>query len=270
MASIRYPVSVAKPIVASSTTVTVGASTFNVGAQQYRTTSNMTLTASTVGANGLDTGTVSGFKPYFIHFIVYNGAPALLGSLSKTAPTLPSGVTQFSWSGWCFVADSSNLIVQVVNSTSWDIRANASTITPVNFGTITVPVWNTRRAGDTLEAVGSFTSGTLAAVSASFTLPAGLTIDTTKLPSNAAGTVVGMIYGPNSAAANQNMTYAVSGGTSNGGFLFYDGSTSTSIFAGEFSTNTTLVKSNASSLFNAGPFTLNFRVPISGWSATDI
>ncbi len=144
------------------------------------------------------------------------------------------------------------------------------TFTPNNFGTVTLANYLSRRIGDTLEATISFTPGTLAAATASISLPSGLSIDTTKMPSNAAGTVVGTFSGA-SGSGNQNLYYSSSSsGTADGGVVFYDGSTSGSLFFTNLTSTTALVKSNANAQFNAGPVTMEFKVPIVGWSANAV
>lgn len=66
----------------------------------YKTLYNLSLSANTGAASGaansLDTGTWA-FSTWYYVFVIYNGtAPALLFSLSATAPTLPSGYAYFA------------------------------------------------------------------------------------------------------------------------------------------------------------------------------
>lgn len=61
-----------------------------------------TIDGSTVGAGGLDTGTLAASTWYAL-FAIYNpaaGTQSCLASLSATAPTLPSGYTMFHRFGW--------------------------------------------------------------------------------------------------------------------------------------------------------------------------
>ena len=65
---------------------------------EYRTLRNVNVTidSSTVGANGLDAGTLAGSTWYYT-FIIWNGSTvAGLMSASATAPTLPSGYTHWA------------------------------------------------------------------------------------------------------------------------------------------------------------------------------
>lgn len=58
-------------------------------------TSVKTLTLTTNGANGLDTGSLASASGYYV-FVIYNptsGTIAVLASLSATAPTMPAGYT---------------------------------------------------------------------------------------------------------------------------------------------------------------------------------
>ena len=54
---------------------------------------NVTLNATTTGANGLDTGSLAQGKFYYIYIINNGSTTASLASLSSTSPTLPSGYT---------------------------------------------------------------------------------------------------------------------------------------------------------------------------------
>lgn len=81
----------------TSATITVSADEIIVEsiANVYQTLRAVSLTGSlaSVGANGLDTGTVAVLTWYF-KFIIWNGTTAaLLLSLSATAPTMPAGYT---------------------------------------------------------------------------------------------------------------------------------------------------------------------------------
>lgn len=61
-----------------------------------------TIDATVKGANGIDTGTLAASTLYYIHVIFDNTGihvPACLISLSRTAPTLPFGYSNFRWIG---------------------------------------------------------------------------------------------------------------------------------------------------------------------------
>lgn len=68
---------------------------------------NATCNQASSGANGLDTGTVSGTNWYYV-WIIYNpttGVVASLLSLSATAPTMPSGYTYKGLAGVILYTD---------------------------------------------------------------------------------------------------------------------------------------------------------------------
>ncbi|MET3485350.1 hypothetical protein [Methylobacterium sp. 1973] len=70
-----------------------------------------TISTGTVGANGLDTGTLAASTWYAIHAIAKaDGTFAGLLSLSATAPTLPSGYTYAARASWARTDASKNLI----------------------------------------------------------------------------------------------------------------------------------------------------------------
>ena len=61
---------------------------------------NVTIDSAASGANGLDTGTLSGSTWYAV-WVIWNGTTtAGLLSLSSTAPTMPSGYTHKARVGW--------------------------------------------------------------------------------------------------------------------------------------------------------------------------
>jgi hypothetical protein len=85
-------------LVASTTTATLattsgGQSTLiTVGGQQYQPASLLTLNAATVGANGLDAGSLGASQLWYVYAIAHQTsfAMALVASLSAT-PTMPTG-----------------------------------------------------------------------------------------------------------------------------------------------------------------------------------
>jgi hypothetical protein len=76
-------------------TVTADALTVKNAAEAYRTLRNVSLTinASSVGANGLDTGALAISTWYYVYVIWNETTVAGLVSLSSSAPTLPTGYT---------------------------------------------------------------------------------------------------------------------------------------------------------------------------------
>jgi hypothetical protein len=128
----------------------------------------------------------------------------------------------------------------------------AYTPTFTGFGTTTNNALFWRRIGDSIEIVGKFTSGTTTAVEARISLPNGLIVDSTKLPTIRG---VGQVYqGQNGALevetlAEPNVNYMTFGYqySSGGGGL---------------------TKQTGSTTF--GPsvdYSLEARIPISGWSS---
>ena len=90
MGSIRTIENIARLTKASGTSVTLGASRVNIGAQQFPTTATLTLNTGTVGVGGLDAAIVAS-SVYYVYAVISGGVPALIGSLNTA---LPSGYTQ--------------------------------------------------------------------------------------------------------------------------------------------------------------------------------
>jgi len=91
-----------KVLVTSNTLATITADEVALRNSLYNAYSvfnvNLTLNTATVGANGLDTGTLAASTWYYTYVIcnTATGATACLMSLSSTAPTLPSGYTFYA------------------------------------------------------------------------------------------------------------------------------------------------------------------------------
>jgi hypothetical protein len=141
--------------------------------------------------------------------------------------------------------------------TDWN---NNLTFTPVNFGTTTNSNFWWKREGDTAEVQGFFTSGTMAAATNSITLP--FTIDSTKMASSTLGTLLGTFGFPPPGGAN------LFGGN-NAGYVYYDGSTTGSVYFVTAASSAGVSGSKAafSTSYNTTVFWVRFRVPISGWSS---
>jgi hypothetical protein len=136
------------------------------------------------------------------------------------------------------------------------------TFTPNNFGTVTNPKYLTKQIGDELFAQISFTTGTPSASTVSISLPSGLSIDSSKISSNA---IVGqMVIGATSGTA----TTIYSSSAVLLSYLFYDGSDTGKLYFTYDTINTGLVKHNATTLVNSNTFvTIQIRIPIAGWSS---
>ncbi len=209
-----------------------------------------------------------------------------LGSASKTwrnqfidgytnytqisTPATPAASTNsiyFKSDGNLYTINSSGmeqiLIAPGISGTDWN---NNLVFTPSSsaFGTISNGSYWTRRVGDSLEIIGSFTSGTLGSGNVMIQLPAGYTIDTAKLPSTANGTVVGEL---DAASATSSDTWA----NGNDQLLFYDGSTNNQLFGASNTVSSAFNKRAASTAYSGAIGTVVFRatIPISTWTVNN-
>jgi hypothetical protein len=87
-----------------SVVVTADALVVSDGVTRYNTITGISQTCdlTVAGSGGIDTGTVATATWYAVH-VIYNPATVTvssLASLSATAPTLPTGYTQFARIGW--------------------------------------------------------------------------------------------------------------------------------------------------------------------------
>lgn len=131
------------------------------------------------------------------------------------------------------------------------------------FGTISSPIWYSRWVGDVLEVKGVFTAGTFGATAATLTLPAGLAIDSSKLSSSAVGTTVGTFHSTHTGGSTTALFSA------DAGRLFYDGSSTDTIFWANTSGSSALTKSTGAAFAGANgvPVVLEFSIPIAGRSS---
>ena len=132
------------------------------------------------------------------------------------------------------------------------IGAGAGTATAVSS------VW--RRVGDSIEVEGSFTSGTVATSLVTITLPAGLTIDSTKVSLNSTSAAVSPVMG----------FYSCEGAASNTGYVLASTSTSTSLvyLGGSMAGTTMLIPTNGNGIIQSSQkIAYRFVIPISGWSS---
>jgi len=111
---------------------------------------SLTVAGTSVGANGLDTGTLATSTWYSL-WIIWNGTTAAgLMSLSATAPTLPSGYTHKARVGWVRTDSTANKYplsfiqagktVQYKVATGSNLTALPSPISGVQ-GSFTTPTW---------------------------------------------------------------------------------------------------------------------------------
>lgn len=167
-------------------------------------------------------------------------------------------------SAWTF--DFDNVVVgpQMLNYGApigdWTLDANFAP--SAGFGTVSGQNIYRRRVGDTMEVMGSFKCGTVAASTAYIQLPAGFVIDTTKITATASVQTIGMVNREASAATTLN-TEPTSQGP-----LFYDGSTTNQVFIAYQAQTNALNKVNGSTWgSNSDEVSFFFQVPILGWGS---
>lgn len=109
---------------------------------------NLTINSGTVGANGIDTGSISSSTWYYVYAIynLNNSTAAGLISLSSTAPTLPAGYAQFARVGAVITDGSSHFLrtLQYGRRAQYVIGANPATPIIMGSGTagsVSVPTW---------------------------------------------------------------------------------------------------------------------------------
>ena len=138
--------------------------------------------------------------------------------------------------------------------TNW----GAETVTINGLGTAVLLSCLSRRIGDTIYIKGSFQTGTTSLVTSSISLPSGITIDSTKLPtliSQALGTYYVQ-------AASLAQIYPANAGT-----IFFDTTdTSKVYFANQVGTNSFVKVTGSSSIPSNTNISFDFTVPVVGWS----
>jgi hypothetical protein len=140
--------------------------------------------------------------------------------------------------------------------------SSSPVFTTTNLGTTTVSLFSARE-GDRLKVRGNITVGTGAASVGDITLPSGYTIDTSKMTATTKGQHVGLAF--NVSNSTQNVITAAQATM----ILFFDGSTNNKIFFSFAETAASgLTKMNGNTVGNnTDIISLNFEVPISGWSS---
>jgi len=182
---------------------------------------------------------------YGFHSIVENGAGHTLT------------VDDFEFSTNPFVYKN------LVEMTDWE----SYTPTLTSFGTPTNMQAFYKRVGDALKATVFFTAGTTTATIARISLPAGLVIDSSKVPDDRKSS---------SGSYHVTTTTAVdiASSVNNNGVLFIDTTTSTTdiFWSNDANTNASGVvfnRDNANSFCGTGSsVSLEFEVPIEGWSSS--
>lgn len=148
---------------------------------------------------------------------------------------------------------------QLVNATNW--VSSSTFITPsAGFGTVASPSYQWRQVGDTIQVRGTFVNGTVAASTASLSLPSGYVLDTTKLSSQQQVGFISQLR----VGAGPTTVY----GNGDGSILFYDGSSNTQLFlAYQMGTNIWTKYNVSTNLNSSATMTFEFTVPIVGLTA---
>lgn len=132
--------------------------------------------------------------------------------------------------------------------------------TPIfgGWSSVTNPLFFWRRVGDSVEVRGTTTAETYTSGTNSISIPAGMTMDSTKLGTNSyqgVGTVIGLTTGSQSIYPQDNAAIA-----------FTDLSSSTTAIFLALAVDTGFTKLAAG--FNSSGLSVNFLVPVTGWSST--
>ena len=123
------------------------------------------------------------------------------------------------------------------------------------FGTVSSQSWITKRVGDTLVVRGRIYCGTPGASVASIALPAGYTIDATKLWSGLTNTVGS--YTDLSASSGHPAPLP----------MWVNSGDLSTVYFGYTASSSAYTNVNVNTLFDAGDnITVNFEIPIAGWN----
>lgn len=164
-----------------------------------------------------------------------------------------TAITGTGTSSWSWNYSGLNLFIS-----PW---TNDLSFTVTGCGTVSNSSFFYKRIGDTMMCRADFTCGTNTAVTLSLGMPSGLTIDSTKIPSNASGSQVGLAFDVSSG------TNALFSG-SIGSVVFYDGSDTAKLYFGSTSNGSNaFTKAVATALWNTGDaVSIQFNVPITQWA----
>lgn len=221
-------------------------------------TSNWNTAQQPVGWMSVDTSAAT--QVYFAN--ITNSSTTQFDTVNANAQFVTGNTVMVEFtvpiSGWTI--NNGSIVPNPIPITNW---TSASSIISFSsgFGTVSPNNLIYRRVGDTMEVMGNFTPGTIAAATAYLQLST-YTIDTSKLPTNTNGTLLGE-------------TFVLAAGTANlysqlANAIFYDGSTNNQIFfdytASTRSANQFL-KQNATTGFNSTTLvTVKFCIPITQWA----
>ena len=176
------------------------------------------------------------------------------------------GASNFAKVSFKAQATSANVVFENANTSEFEWQSYTPTYS-AGFGTVTNNVAYYRRVADSLEVIASMTTGTVAASAGSMTLPAGLNIDTNKVPINnttaASGNSWGSYVGADALADRSGeIISAPATSTNTVYFGAIDGSARDSL----------LPSTSVSGHVAASSITqsIKFKVPIQGWGATNL
>lgn len=153
----------------SADEVTLTSTKFSIKAKAV----NINLSTGLSGAGGLDTGTKAN-STWYAAYLIYNPTTATLQSLcslSATAPTLPTGYTDFARLGWVRTDSSGNLLrtIQYGRRASYVIGTNPTAL-PLLLsgasGSTSTPTW-------TAIAIANFVPTTASAILVNITGSSG-------------------------------------------------------------------------------------------------
>jgi len=175
------------PVVVNSTTQLALAATFggiatriSFGSRQISLSSQLLLNTGTVGAGGLDAGSLGAVQLWYVYAILNRttNVANLLASLSATAPTLPTGYTDSKMISAFYTNGSSQVgsTVSITGKATTEWMAYTPAVS--NFGTIVGQVFYFKREGNAVRIRGGFSAGTTAAGQAAVNLPGSLTVST--------------------------------------------------------------------------------------------
>jgi hypothetical protein len=185
-----------KVVVANNTAATITAAYLtavnSAGATVVLSGVNATVATGTVGAGGLDTGSLAASTWYYL-YAIYNGTTvsslmSLQSPFSGTAPTLPSGYTYWAYAG-PLLTDAGPYLYRTMQ--------RGSRVTYVNTAgtnTITLPTLVSSSGG-----VGNIVNPTWVAVSVSPFVASTARMVHVQLFSQSNNTTSGMMVAPNSA-----------------------------------------------------------------------
>jgi hypothetical protein len=249
--------------------------TVTIGGQQYRVPSQLVLNTGTVGANGLDAGSLGAVQLWYVYAIINQStfAVALVASQNgpSVGPTSPAGYGTAEKLVGAFYTNGSSQVGSVVALTG-KVSTGFMSWTPLLMsglgarGTgVNEKAW-WRRSGESLEVDWSYSqtgAGTAGNNIYGWSLPGSLLIDSTKIPATSQQRGLGSCY-----------VFSTASGEKSGQVMFLNNAVDR--FALEIPNITNPwnggLNVQRSSYFSLGDadliFTVQFSVPISGWTNT--